>query len=346
MTGNVLRSGARGITLVPYLDSIKNVTITGNDIYETQDDGILFNVTSSGHTCSNITIMGNTLASIATSGSGHGVNLQSITTPGYQDVVISGNTFSSFANTTGFGIYAGMGSCLLIEGNNFDAFRGSRVINIGDSGIPVTRFQILGNSLDASAAAPGVVGVMVVDSQDGVISGNMINGNASASSNGVQLLGIKVAVTGVAVNANRIANWDTGLVESNSGAQPDNNSVTSNLLYQCTTTVRTGGAHDLIASNSGTMSLTAQKVASGITIATAGLMVARVIGTGTITNLALQTGTYGGQVVTVVNEGGVTLTLNAAGTSHVADGILDIIPANTARTFVWDSGTSLWYRMG
>jgi len=344
VTGNVLRSGARGITLVPYLDSIENITITGNDIYETQDDGILFNVTRSGPTCSNITIMGNTLADIAASGNGHGVNLQSITTPGYQDVVISGNTFHGFANTTGFGIYAGMGGGLLIEGNNFDGFRGSRVINIGDRGIPVTGFQILGNTLDASAAAQGAVGVMVVDSQDGVISGNMINGNASMSSNGVQLLGMTAAVTGVVVNANRIANWGTGFVESNAGKQPDNNSVTSNLLYQCTLPVFTSGPHDLIANNSGAVSLTAQTVASGMTIITAGLVLARVNGTGTIKNLALQAGTYGGQIVTIVNESAVTLTFSAARTSHVADGILDIIPALTARAFIWD-GTGLWYRM-
>ena len=275
VTGNVLRSGARGITLVPYLDSIRNVTITGNDIYGTQDDGILFNVTSSGPTCSNITLMGNTFADIAMSGNGHGVNLQSIATSGFRDVVISGNTFSGFANTTGFGIYAGMGSGLLIQGNNFDGFEGARVINIGDSGVPVTRFQILGNTLDASPAAAGSVGVMVVDSQDGVIAGNMINGGATESSNGVQLLGIKAAVTGVAVNANRIANWGTGLVESNSGAQPDHNSVTSNLLYQCTTPVMTSGPHDLVANNSGAVPPAAQKVASGTTIATAGLVVAR-----------------------------------------------------------------------
>jgi polygalacturonase len=345
VTGNVLRGGARGITLVPYLDSIQNVTIAGNDIYGTQDDGILFNVTSSGPTCSNVTIMGNTLAGIAASGNGHGINLQSIATPGYQDVVISGNTVSSFANKTGFGIYAGMGSGLLIESNSFDGFQGNRVINIGNGGVPVTRFQILGNTLNASAAALGAVGVMVVDSHDGVISGNIISGNASASSNGVQLLGISGGVTGIAVNANRISNWATGIVESNSGVQPDNNSLTSNLLFECATPVYTGGPHDLIANNSGAVSLTAQAVSSGTTIATAGLVVARVTGTGTISNLALQAGAYSGQMVTVVNEGAVALTLNTAGMSRVADGNLNIISANTARTFIWDSGTSLWYRM-
>jgi hypothetical protein len=346
VSGNVLRSGARGITLVPYLDSIDNVTIVGNDIYGTQHDGILFNVTSSGPTCSNITIMGNTLAGIAASGNGHGVNLQSIATSGYQDVVISGNTISGFANKTGFGIYAGMGNGLLIESNNFDAFQGSRVINIGNGGIPVTRFQILGNTLNATAAAPGAVGVVVVDSHDGVISGNIINGNASASSNGVQLLGVSVGVTGVAVNANRILNWATGIVESNSGVQPDSNSLTSNLLYQCTTPVYTGGPHDLIANNSGAVSLTTQTVSSGTTIATAGLVVAHVTGTGTISNVTLQAGVYSGQMLTVVNEGAVPLTLNTAGVSQVADGKLDIISANTARAFIWDSGTSLWYRVG
>jgi Pectate lyase superfamily protein/Right handed beta helix region len=251
VTGNVLRSGARGIALVPYLDNIQNVTITDNNIYESQDDGILFNVTSSGPSCSNVTITGNTLADIAMSGRGHGFNLQSIATSGYQNVTISGNTVSRFNNSTGFGIYAGMGSGLLIEGNNFDAFLGSRVISIGDQGVPATGFQILGNTLDASVTGPGSVGVMVVDSHDGVISGNMINGNASAGSDGIELLGITAPVTGVAVTANRVANWGTGIVESNSGAQPDHNSVTGNRLYRCARPVLASGPHDLIAGNSG-----------------------------------------------------------------------------------------------
>jgi hypothetical protein len=67
---------------------------------------------------------------------------------------------------------------------------------------------------------------------------------------------------------------------------------------------------------------------------------------GSYTGLILAAGGFPGQQVTVINEGTGTLTFAAAQVSHVADGTADAIPGHTARTFIWDSGTSLWYRMG
>jgi polygalacturonase len=250
VASNVLRSGTRGVALVPYRDSINKVIIIRNDIRETQDDGIIFNVTGPGPACSDITIRDNRLARIATSGRGHGINLQSVTTAGYQDVVISGNLFTGFMNRTGFGIYAGQGKNLTVDGNNFDDFRGIRVINIGDVGAPVNTFRVLDNRLDASAGPRGNVGIMVLGSRDGAVSGNTINGNASASSYGVELLGTKVAVTGVAVQANQISDWANGIAESGSGARPDYNTVTGNLLIGCRSGIVTRGAHDVVAGNS------------------------------------------------------------------------------------------------
>jgi len=249
VTGNVLRSGARGIALVPHLDNIRNVEITSNNILETQDDGIVFNVTRPGPACSNITIARNKFGNIAAAGKGHGIDLQSITTAGYQDVVISGNSFGTFMNPSGFGIYAGQGNNLKIDGNSFDNFQGIRVINIGDDGVRVDRFRVWRNMLSASNGPAGKVGVMVIDSQNGIVSGNVINGSASASSYGVELLGITAVVTGVVVNANRILNWTHGVAESNAGAQPDYNAVTSNVLDGCATAVLTQGAHDVVANN-------------------------------------------------------------------------------------------------
>jgi hypothetical protein len=50
--------------------------------------------------------------------------------------------------------------------------------------------------------------------------------------------------------------------------------------------------------------------------------------------------------VTVINESAFALTFAASGTSHVADGVSDVIPALAARTFTYDGNTSLWYRSG
>ena len=86
-------------------------------------------------------------------------------------------------------------------------------------------------------------------------------------------------------------------------------------------------------------------IGNGFTIVTAGRSVLRVTETANITGLVLGAGVYGGQLFTLVNESAFTITFAASGTSHVADGVSDIIPATAARTFVWDSGTALWYRL-
>lgn len=69
-------------------------------------------------------------------------------------------------------------------------------------------------------------------------------------------------------------------------------------------------------------------------------------GAGGFTGVILQAGTYSGQAVTVINTGGGSITFAVSGTSNVADGAADVIAQNTARTFIWDAGNSLWYRAG
>ncbi len=84
------------------------------------------------------------------------------------------------------------------------------------------------------------------------------------------------------------------------------------------------------------------------TITTSGVGVARVSPAAARSGIILQAGTYPGQEVTVVNEATAanTLTFNTTpATSNVADSATEgNIPGLTARSFVWDSSTSLWYR--
>ena len=91
-------------------------------------------------------------------------------------------------------------------------------------------------------------------------------------------------------------------------------------------------------------SATVQTVAAGNTITTANLGAARVTATAARATLVLQAGTTAGQQVTVINESAFALTFDVQATSHVADGATLAIPALAARSFTWDSGTSLWYR--
>lgn len=96
----------------------------------------------------------------------------------------------------------------------------------------------------------------------------------------------------------------------------------------------------------GTMSASALAIASGAVIATSAAISVRVAPPGMVTGVILEAGTAPGQMAVVVNESGNSVIFAAAGTSNVADGTFDVIDGDTARAFIWDGGTSLWYRLG
>lgn len=86
-------------------------------------------------------------------------------------------------------------------------------------------------------------------------------------------------------------------------------------------------------------------LATGGTLTFTGPAQVTVAPTANVTGIILALGTVAGQVLTIINESAFTVTFAAAGTSHVADGTSDVIAATTARKFVWDANTSLWYRL-
>ncbi len=73
--------------------------------------------------------------------------------------------------------------------------------------------------------------------------------------------------------------------------------------------------------------------------------VVRVTAAAAVTGIIIAAGTTGGQKITVIHEGAAanTITFAASGTSNVADGASDVITGPSARTYVWDSVTALWY---
>jgi len=92
-------------------------------------------------------------------------------------------------------------------------------------------------------------------------------------------------------------------------------------------------------------SAAADAVATGGTIVTEGVSAARVAPTGAVTGVILAVGTTGGQMCQVVNQSaaGNTVTFAVAATSNVANGVTSVIAGLKARSFVWNSSTSLWY---
>lgn len=92
---------------------------------------------------------------------------------------------------------------------------------------------------------------------------------------------------------------------------------------------------------------TAQALAASGTITTAGLGISRVNPGAACTGVILQAGTVDGQVVVVENTNAAnTVTMAAAGTSHVADGVSDVIAVLTSRMFTWNATAGLWSRAG
>lgn len=87
-----------------------------------------------------------------------------------------------------------------------------------------------------------------------------------------------------------------------------------------------------------------QALSNSSTITTGYSGVLPVSETGNVTGviLAAPSNLVSTQVI-VVNRSAFTITFAASGTSNVAGGTLNVIPALGACTFVYDPGTSLWY---
>lgn len=72
----------------------------------------------------------------------------------------------------------------------------------------------------------------------------------------------------------------------------------------------------------------------------------RVTAAAAVTGIIIGVGTLPGQKLTVIHEGAAanTITMAASGTSNVANGVSCVITGPSARTFIWDSVTALWYQ--
>lgn len=92
---------------------------------------------------------------------------------------------------------------------------------------------------------------------------------------------------------------------------------------------------------------TVQTLSTGNTITTVATQgVARVTAAAAVTGIILAAGSFSGQSLVVIHEGAAanTITFAASGTSNVADGNSDVITGPSARRFIWDSVTALWYK--
>jgi hypothetical protein len=117
-------------------------------------------------------------------------------------------------------------------------------------------------------------------------------------------------------------------------------------------TFNAGGTNPVTSPTSGAWiadieSATAVGIVNGNTIITNALTTSRVNPGAAVTGIILQQGGYQGQEIVVINEAasgsGFNVTFAASGTSHVADGVTDVIAPVNARKFKWDVAAGLWY---
>lgn len=64
--------------------------------------------------------------------------------------------------------------------------------------------------------------------------------------------------------------------------------------------------------------------------------------TAAVSGVIIASGTFSGQTLTVCNNSAFTITFAVATTSHVVDGVSDVIPAQSAREFIYVAGA--WFR--
>ena len=264
ISGNVVEaSAARGISLVLGGATVQNVTITGNDVSNTQSNSMVLEygvyVNSASYLIKNVAIVGNTFSNMALGGAGRGIQIDDATNTGnaptynaWQDVAITGNSFVNFQDNVNAGVYVQKGSGLQIMSNTFDNWNGGKGIQIGDYGLvgvnsnTVTGFQVVGNTINMSTSTgTAPQGILVIDSTEGCISGNVIIGPGSgvASSYGIEILDFATATLNLTVADNSITAWSQAIAEFNGGAEPDYNTISGNALHGCATGVTVSGVH-------------------------------------------------------------------------------------------------------
>lgn len=263
VTGNVIRAAGRGISMLYGGAAVSGITITGNDIWETQAEAVIaaWDTTGSG-VHQGITITGNDFGNIAAGGTSNGITLMcpgqitSSTAPGWADVGITGNTFTEFTAGAHYGIYAPGGSGLNVSGNIFDGWNAGIGIQAGDnyagSSQPVTGFTISANTVNmTTAATAAAAGITLIDSSNGSVAGNALTGNSNASSNGIILGGVSAAnlTSGITVTGNSLTDWAYGVAEANYGGMrttaPDFNTILDNNCHGCTVATVALGGHTL-----------------------------------------------------------------------------------------------------
>jgi hypothetical protein len=187
------------------------------------------------------------------------------------------------------------------------------------------------------------VGIVLGATQSALIENNQIGYNTlyDVAGETTQVTGIQAIATSFGVRC--LNNFVTTSTGANNYVSPNNTAGASNFVIgERNGTPTFSGVGNWITDITPAA---AQVIAAAGTVTLANLAVARLAPAAAVAGVIMPAGTQPSQTVILINESvaASTITFAAAGTSRVADGVGAVIAGLTQKTFVWDSGTSLWY---
>jgi hypothetical protein len=207
---------------------------------------------------------------------------------------------------------------------------------------------VVGSDFDTNSAGNGVtdgVGIFLDSAAPVAVIGNVGTNNSGISPPGGQAFGVQVDgdLTGSTIYGNTVTGNDGDFnYVGGFGSQ----TISAEVVGLNAVSLFQSPAQNLYEDN-------VQALANNGTIANsaaetgANYALYPVSSAANLTGLVLQVPDNGdGTQITVVNTTDFTLTFAAAATSHVADGVADVIPALASRTFTYYGALSLWYRSG
>jgi hypothetical protein len=238
---------------------------------------------------------------------------------------ITGNLIRGFWNVAGL-VGGGLGAaCIVVSHADDTNISGNAITGCGTAATPqatgiyatgtCNRLSITGNTLQAGNFNRGGIRTNALTADALTVVGNQ-----------------GIYTTTSCPHVNIISSTITNL---NVNSNPTNSTVP--YLESSTTTTNTSNATLAGSGNAATA------VSNNSTIPTAFGFVKCTVGAASTGNI-LTAGIAPAQECVIINTNGSnSITMAAAGTSNVADGVACVIAANTHKRFVWNDGTSLWY---
>ena len=218
----------------------QQVTVVGNQVIESADDGIAIG------NASQISIENNQITQAGNNGIEFTADSLCTTCQTYASAVVTGNTITS-PKMNGI-LLGGSEPDIVISSNTIVSFPSAQ------KGISVSGASdciVSSNSITPAAGyATGTDGIYFTGtaSNDCIVTGNSLYGGASGGSNGIAIY-IDNPTTGLVVSSNDVDSWTTGI----EGASTENfNTIINNVIRTSVTTkVSVVGANDIVEGNMG-----------------------------------------------------------------------------------------------